>query len=98
MAQCYLSDTSVSLEHTAESISILNLAEHSEVSISIPHGDASTLHTMVSLLLIARVGRMFMICMKASYRSCDIQHSTRAVSQSQSVAKQQSAGISTSHR
>lgn len=53
MAQCYLSETSVSLERTAESISILNLAEHSEVSISIPHSDASTLHTMVSLLLVA---------------------------------------------
>jgi hypothetical protein len=60
MAQCYLSETSVSLERTAESISILNLAEHSEVSILIPHSDASTLHTMVSLLLIAWVERTFM--------------------------------------
>lgn len=39
-------ETSVSLERTADSISILNLAEHSEVSLLIPHSDASTLHTM----------------------------------------------------
>lgn len=72
MAQCYLSETSVSLERTAESISILNLAENSEVSILIPHGDASKLHTMVSLLPVAWVGRTVMISMKASYHSCDI--------------------------
>ncbi len=48
LAKCNLSETSVSLERTVDSISILNLAENSEVSILIPHSDASALHTMVN--------------------------------------------------
>ena len=52
IAKSYLLDTSGSLEYTADSISILDLAEHSEISILIPHSDASAYHTMVSNLTL----------------------------------------------
>ena len=48
IAKSYMPDTSGSLECAADSISILDLAEHSEISVLIPHSDASTYHTMVS--------------------------------------------------
>ena len=44
----YLSDALGTLECATDSISILDLAEHSEISVLIPHSDASTYHTMVS--------------------------------------------------
>jgi len=48
IAKSYLPDTSGSLEWAPDSISILDLAEHSEISVSIPHSDASAYHTIVS--------------------------------------------------
>jgi hypothetical protein len=47
IAKFHLSETLVSLERTADSISMLNLAENSEVSILIPHS-VTALDTMVS--------------------------------------------------
>lgn len=48
-AKCYpvVSESSVSLERTGDSISIRDLAENSEVSLLIPHSVAAS-HTMVS--------------------------------------------------
>jgi len=48
MAKHYFSDASVSLERADDSISILDLTKDSEVSVLIPHSDASAYHTMVS--------------------------------------------------
>ena len=44
----FFSDALGNLECAADSISILELAEHSEISVLIPHSDASAYHTLVS--------------------------------------------------
>ena len=48
ITQFYWSDTLGSLERAADSISILEMAEHSEISVLMPHSDASAYHSMVS--------------------------------------------------
>jgi len=49
IAKYYLSDPLGTLECATDSISVLDLAEHSEISVLIPHSDASAYHTMVSI-------------------------------------------------
>ena len=48
ITQFYWSDTLGSLERAADSISILEMAEQSEISVLMPHSDASAYHSMVS--------------------------------------------------
>jgi hypothetical protein len=48
ITQFYWSDTLRSLERAADSISILEMAEHSKISVLMPHSDASAHHSMVS--------------------------------------------------
>jgi hypothetical protein len=72
MVKYYSSDASVSLERAEDSISILDLAKDSEVSVLIPHSDASAYNTMVSPRPYSSGGHTLMIRIKANYHSSDI--------------------------
>jgi len=72
MAKHYFSDASVSLERADDSISILDLTKDSEVSVLIPHSDASAYHPWLVAHSYHSGGRTLMIRVKANYHSSDI--------------------------
>ncbi len=65
---------SVSLECAEDCISLVDLAENSEISVLIPHSDASAYHTMVSPLphSFPVNWRTLIIRLKANNYSCNV--------------------------
>ena len=65
---------STSLECGEDYISLVDLAENSEISVLIPHSDASAYHTMVGHLphSLPVNWRALIILMKANNHSCNL--------------------------